>query len=102
MEFFFSFIWLKLLTFYIFHQKSYYSIIIIIYIYNIIKKLSEFLSSREASLQVLSAFTGLTSGFGMGPGVPPQLFLPSCVFFSSNRHLKLYSSLRLCAFQSLG
>ena len=69
--------------------------IVILYIY---KKLSEFLSSQEASLQVLSAFTGLTSGFGMGPGVPPQLFLPSCVFTISNRHLKLYSSIRFRAF----
>ena len=34
-------------------------------------KLGKFLSSQEASLQVLSAFTGLTSRFGMFLGVPP-------------------------------
>ena len=39
--------------------------------------LGEFLSSQEASLQVLSAFTGLTSRFGMELGVPLQLFSPS-------------------------
>ena len=31
------------------------------------------LLSHEASLAVPSALTGLTSGFGMGPGVSPSL-----------------------------
>jgi hypothetical protein len=31
------------------------------------------LLSREASLAVPSALRGLTSGFGMGPGVSPSL-----------------------------
>src|ERR1700733_11463409 len=34
------------------------------------------LLSREASLAVPSALRGLTSGFGMGPGVSPSLWPP--------------------------
>src|SRR6516225_607289 len=34
------------------------------------------LLSREASLAVPSALKGLTSGFGMGPGVSPSLWPP--------------------------
>ena len=39
----------------------------------VVKLISGFLSSREASLQVLSAFAGLTAVFGMGTGGSPQL-----------------------------
>ena len=34
------------------------------------------LLSHEASLAVPSALEGLTSGFGMGPGVSPSLWPP--------------------------
>ena len=34
------------------------------------------LLSHEASLAVPSALRGLTSGFGMGPGVSPSLWPP--------------------------
>ena len=36
-------------------------------------KISGFLSSQDASIQVLSAFAGLTTVFGMGTGGSPQL-----------------------------
>ena len=38
------------------------------------------LLSREASLAVPSALKGLTSGFGMGPGVSPSLWPPGTVW----------------------
>ena len=34
---------------------------------------SDYLSSRNVSIQVLSAFEGLTAVFGMGTGGSPQL-----------------------------
>ena len=34
-------------------------------------KLGKYLSSQRANPRVLSAYRDLTSGFGMGPGVPP-------------------------------
>ena len=38
------------------------------------------LLSREASLAVPSALRGLTSGFGMGPGVSPSLWPPGTLW----------------------
>ena len=38
------------------------------------------LLSREASLAVPSALKGLTSGFGMGPGVSPSLWPPGTLW----------------------
>ena len=40
------------------------------------KPLGNDLLSREVALQVPSALTDLTSGFGMGPGVPLSLKSP--------------------------
>ncbi len=40
------------------------------------KPLGDDLLSQEVALQVPSALTGLTAGFGMGPGVPPPLKSP--------------------------
>ncbi len=39
------------------------------------------LLSQGAAPQVPSALTGLTSGFGMGPGVPPLLESPTRLLF---------------------
>ena len=44
------------------------------------KPLGDDLLSQEAALQVPSALTGLTTGFGMLPGVPPSLKSPRDVF----------------------
>ena len=44
------------------------------------KPLGNDLLSQEAALQVPSALTGLTTGFGMLPGVPPSLKSPRDVF----------------------
>jgi hypothetical protein len=38
------------------------------------------LLSHEASLAVPSALKGLTSGFGMGPGVSPSLWPPGTLW----------------------
>ena len=43
------------------------------------------LLSREASLAVPSALRGLTSGFGMGPGVSPSLWPPQLYGIASLR-----------------
>ena len=43
------------------------------------------LLSREASLAVPSALRGLTSGFGMGPGVSPSLWPPQLYGITSLR-----------------
>ena len=43
-------------------------------------KISGFLSSQDASIQVLSAFAGLTTVFGMGTGGSPQLSPLNCLF----------------------
>ena len=40
---------------------------------SISKEVGNGLLSHAASSTVPSALVGLTSGFGMGPGVPPQL-----------------------------
>ncbi len=40
------------------------------------KPLGNDLLSQEVALQVPSALTGLTAGFGMLPGVPPSLQSP--------------------------
>ena len=51
--------------------------------------ISGFLSSQDASIQVLSAFAGLTTVFGMGTGGSPQLsplnYLFSRYFYPDNR-----------------
>ena len=44
------------------------------------KPLGNDLLSREVALQVPSALTGLTTGFGMGPGVPLPHKSPRDVF----------------------
>ncbi len=44
------------------------------------KPLGNDLLSQEVALQVPSALTGLTTGFGMGPGVPLPLKSPRDVF----------------------
>ena len=44
------------------------------------KPLGNDLLSQEVALQVPSALTSLTSGFGMGPGVPSPLKSPRDVF----------------------
>ena len=41
---------------------------------------SDYLSSRNVSIQVLSAFEGLTTVFGMGTGGTPQLSSLDSVF----------------------
>ena len=53
------------------------------------KPLGNDLLSREAALQVPSALTSLTSGFGMGPGVPPSLRSPTKLFQQSERVMEL-------------
>ena len=45
------------------------------------KSLGNDLLSQESALQVPSALTGLTTGFGMCPGVPPSLKSPKDFFF---------------------
>ena len=58
---------------------------------------SDYLSSRNVSIQVLSAFEGLTTVFGMGPGGTPQLSsLDSLVEFAfapSKLHRRSFHSL---------
>ena len=44
------------------------------------KPLGNDLLSREVALQVPSALTCLTAGFGMGPGVPTSLKSPRDIF----------------------
>ena len=44
------------------------------------KPLGNDLLSQEVALQVPSALTGLTTGFGMLPGVPPSLQSPRDYF----------------------
>ena len=44
------------------------------------KALGNDLLSREVALQVPSALTDLTTGFGMLPGVPPSLQSPRDLF----------------------
>ncbi len=44
------------------------------------KPLGNDLLSREVALQVPSALTDLTTGFGMLPGVPPSLQSPRDLF----------------------
>ena len=46
------------------------------------KPLGNDLLSQEVALQVPSALTGLTAGFGMLPGVPPSLQSPRDYFTS--------------------
>ena len=46
------------------------------------KPLGNDLLSQEVALQVPSALTGLTTGFGMLPGVPPSLQSPRDYFTS--------------------
>ena len=48
------------------------------------------LLSREASLAVPSALKGLTSGFGMGPGVSPSLWPPGTLWGCMPRGLRLF------------
>ena len=40
------------------------------------------LLSQKVALQVPSALAGLTTGFGMGPGVPPPLQSPRRLLFN--------------------
>ena len=55
------------------------------YINGSLLKISGFLSSREASLQVLSAFAGLTAVFGMGTGGSPQPSPLNYLYFKASR-----------------
>ena len=53
------------------------------------------LLSREASLAVPSALRGLTSGFGMGPGVSPSLWPPQLYGNISHDGSRPYSGNRI-------
>ena len=53
------------------------------------------LLSREASLAVPSALRGLTSGFGMGPGVSPSLWPPQLYGIASLDGSRPYSGNRI-------
>ena len=44
-------------------------------------EVGNFLLSQEAALQVPSADTRLTAGFGMFPGIPTLLWSPTSLFY---------------------
>ena len=46
-------------------------------------EVGNFLLSQEAALQVPSADTRLTAGFGMFPGIPTLLWSPTSLFYLS-------------------
>ena len=47
-------------------------------------EVGNFLLSQEAALQVPSADTRLTAGFGMFPGIPTLLWSPTSLFYVQN------------------
>ena len=54
-------------------------------------EVGNFLLSQEAALQVPSADTRLTSGFGMFPGIPTLLWSPTSLLYLQNFFMRSYS-----------
>ena len=72
-------------------------------------EVGNFLLSQEAALQVPSADTRLTAGFGMFPGIPTLLWSPTSLFyvqnffmrsFQNSSFLLLTSSFTICSLSS--
>ena len=59
---------------------------------------SDYLSSRNVSIQVLSAFEGLTAVFGMGTGGSPQLSSLDSLFENAFQHLQNFTEVSFTFF----